>query len=64
MKVFSSPATVGLYATRNFYITYHDSNEEDAISLGVWHILPNYIVNKFSEELGLNEVLFFDDVIS
>lgn len=54
--VLKSPSNLGLYATRNFYVKYHDDNEEKNISLGVWHILPNYIAKRFSNELGLTEV--------
>lgn len=56
-KILHSPKTVGLYATRNFHNTYYDWTEEKDIHLGVWHILPNYVANKFSNELGLSEVL-------
>lgn len=55
-SVLKSPSNLGLYATRNFYVKYHDDNEEKNISLGVWHILPNYIAKRFSNELGLTEV--------
>ncbi|XP_031621471.1 lysophosphatidylserine lipase ABHD12 isoform X2 [Contarinia nasturtii] len=51
--VLKSPADLGLYATRNFYVKYRDNNEEKNVTLGVWHILPNYIAKKFSKELGL-----------
>lgn len=54
--VLKSPTKLGLYATRNFYVNYHDDNAEKNVSLGVWHILPNYIAKRFSSELGLTEV--------
>lgn len=56
--MFENPESVGLYATRNFYITYHDWSEDKDVSLGVWHILPNYVARKFSQELGLDEVYY------
>lgn len=58
-SVLKSPAKLGLYATRNFYVNYHDSYDDKNISLGVWHILPNYMAKKFSSELGLTEVILF-----
>lgn len=54
--VLKSPADLGLYATRNFYHKYHDNIEEKNVTLGVWHILPNYIAKKFAKELGVKEV--------
>lgn len=53
-----SPQSLGLYATRNFYITHRDPDDEQDIQIGVWHILPNYISKKFSNELNLIEVVF------
>lgn len=62
--VLKSPNKLGLYATRNFYVNYHDeNNDEKSISLGVWHILPNYIAKKFSSELGLNAVNFIPSLL-
>lgn len=56
INVFTSPANVGLYATRNFYITHYDLSVEMDITMGVWHILPNYVAAKFCKELCLTKV--------
>lgn len=55
--VLKGPSDLGLFATRNFYINYRDSSEEKNVTLGVWHMLPNNVAKKFSEELGLSEVI-------
>ncbi|XP_055317006.1 lysophosphatidylserine lipase ABHD12 isoform X2 [Sitodiplosis mosellana] len=54
-SVLKSPADLGLYATRNFYIKYRDNVEDKNVTLGVWHILPNYIAQKFAKELGVKK---------
>lgn len=59
-SVLTTPRDLGLYATRNFYIKYRDEVEEQNVTLGVWHILPNFVANKFSNELGLEEVHFLN----
>jgi abhydrolase domain-containing protein 12 len=51
-----------LYATRNFYISFKDDGEKDEenkdVKIGVWHILPNYIVSRFAKQLNIdNETL-------
>lgn len=55
-SIFKAPADLGLYATRNFYVKHRDKVDETNVTLGVWHILPNYIAKKFSNELGLSQV--------
>lgn len=57
--VLKSPPNLGLYGTRNFYVSYRDENEDKNITLGAWHILPNYIAKKFSKELKLTEVNWY-----
>ncbi|XP_068145176.1 lysophosphatidylserine lipase ABHD12 isoform X1 [Drosophila tropicalis] len=48
----TNPASIGLYATRNFYITVKDHDQdEDGISIGVWHVLPKNAVGHFKAEL-------------
>lgn len=54
--VLKAPTDLGLYGTRNFYVNYRDDIEDKNVTLGVWHILPNYIAKKFSKELKLKEV--------
>ncbi|KAH8340229.1 hypothetical protein KR067_007891 [Drosophila pandora] len=46
------PENIGLYATRNFYITVkeHDT-DKDGVNLGVWHVLPRHAVRRFRREL-------------
>lgn len=53
-SVFTSCGDFGLHATRNFYVTHRDGDDE--IQIGVWHILPNYIAKRFAKELNLSEV--------
>lgn len=55
-SVLKTPQSVGICATRNFYVTHRDDVEEKNVTLGVWHILPNYIAKKFAKELKLTEV--------
>lgn len=68
------PHLLGLYATRNFHITYtHDVDVTHVytdygggdidIKLGAWHILPVQVAKKFSRELNLdNEAI--EDVLN
>lgn len=49
------PEKSGLYGARNFYITYHDPKRDLDVKLGVWHVLPNHIVKKFSKQLSVSE---------
>lgn len=53
-SVFTSCGDFGLHATRNFYVTHRDGDDE--IQIGLWHVLPNYIAKRFSKELNLSEV--------
>lgn len=62
-SVLKSPGALGLYATRNFYVTHRDEFEEENVTLGVWHILPNYIAKRFSKQLKLSEVCDDDIVV-
>ena len=48
----SRPETLGLYATRNFYLSYSDT-DENKVKIGVWQIIPNYIVKQFHRELKI-----------
>ncbi|KAH8400729.1 hypothetical protein KR009_000675 [Drosophila setifemur] len=46
------PESIGLYATRNFFITVKDHDEdEDGVRIGVWHVLPRNAVRRFRREL-------------
>ncbi|XP_032596742.1 lysophosphatidylserine lipase ABHD12 isoform X2 [Drosophila grimshawi] len=52
----TQPASIGLYATRNFYITVKDHNaDEDGVRIGVWHVLPKNAVRRFKRELHVEE---------
>ncbi|XP_037949153.1 lysophosphatidylserine lipase ABHD12 isoform X2 [Teleopsis dalmanni] len=41
----TNPASIGLYGTRNFYLTVKDSDvdDEEGVRIGVWHVLPVYM---------------------
>ncbi|XP_017837586.1 lysophosphatidylserine lipase ABHD12 isoform X2 [Drosophila busckii] len=48
----TKPDSVGLYATRNFYINVRDHDtDDDGVNIGVWHVLPKYAVRRFKREL-------------
>ncbi|TDG51024.1 hypothetical protein AWZ03_002679 [Drosophila navojoa] len=48
----SKPHSIGLFATRNFYITVKDHDEDDdGVRIGVWHVLPKNVVHRFRREL-------------
>lgn len=49
------PEKSGLYATRNFYITYRDQEEDIDVDVAVWHVLPNDLVRRFGRELQMDE---------
>ncbi|XP_058460195.1 lysophosphatidylserine lipase ABHD12 isoform X2 [Malaya genurostris] len=51
------PEKSGLYATRNFYITYRDQEEDLDVDLAVWHVLPNDLVRRFGKELRIDELI-------
>ncbi|XP_030378350.1 lysophosphatidylserine lipase ABHD12 isoform X2 [Scaptodrosophila lebanonensis] len=52
----TNPASIGLYATRNFYITVKDRDvDEDGVRIGVWHVLPANAVRRFKRELQVEE---------
>ncbi|KAH8248092.1 hypothetical protein KR038_012061 [Drosophila bunnanda] len=54
----TKPETVGLHATRNFYITVKDHDEdEDGVRIGVWHVLPRNAVQCFKQELNVEEAV-------
>lgn len=55
---FKRPDKIDLYATRNFYVEVKDNSQAKPINLkvGVWHVLPTYVVKKFSERFHLNDV--------
>lgn len=67
----SNPSSVGLYATRSFFLDVTDSdieNEKDdedhngvvkkpaSVRIGVWHVLPKHVVKRFTKEMQLEEV--------
>lgn len=43
-----------MYATRNFYIKYKDTKDNEDVSIGVWHILPDNAVRRFSKNLSFD----------
>lgn len=49
------PEKSGLYATRNFYISYRDQEEDIDVDIAVWHVFPNDLVRRFGRELQLDE---------
>lgn len=50
------PEKSGLCATRNFYVTYRDQEEDIDVDVAVWHVLPNDLVRRFGKELQIDEV--------
>ncbi|XP_017120545.1 lysophosphatidylserine lipase ABHD12 isoform X2 [Drosophila elegans] len=57
----TKPESVGLYATRNFYITVKDHDQdEDGVRVGVWHVLPSNAVRRFKRELRVEEEVDHD----
>ncbi|XP_017014500.3 lysophosphatidylserine lipase ABHD12 isoform X1 [Drosophila takahashii] len=57
----TKPESVGLYATRNFYITVKDHDQdEDGVRVGVWHVLPSNAVRRFKRELRVEEEVAHD----
>lgn len=67
----NNPSSVGLYATRNFFLEVPDSDvettkdDEDhskvtrkrhSVRIGVWHVLPKQVVKRFTKEMQLGEV--------
>ncbi|EDW71427.1 lysophosphatidylserine lipase ABHD12 isoform X1 [Drosophila virilis] len=60
----TKPDSVGLYATRNFYITVKDHDEDDdGVRIGVWHVLPKNTVRRFRRELHV-ETAYEEDAES
>ncbi|XP_023168674.2 lysophosphatidylserine lipase ABHD12 isoform X2 [Drosophila hydei] len=50
----TKPESIGLYATRNFYITVKNHDEdEDGVRIGVWHVLPKNAARRFRRELNV-----------
>lgn len=49
------PEKSGLYATRNFYVTYRDQEEDFDVDIAVWHVLPNDLVRRFGKQLQIDE---------
>uniref|UniRef100_A0AAG5DM15 Uncharacterized protein n=1 Tax=Anopheles atroparvus TaxID=41427 RepID=A0AAG5DM15_ANOAO len=49
------PDKCGLYATRNFYISYRDQEEDVDVDIAVWHVLPNDLVRRYARELHVDE---------
>lgn len=49
----SKPESLGLYATRHFFINYEDG-DNNKVSIAAWHIIPNHIVKRFHKQLKIN----------
>lgn len=50
----TNPSSIGLYATRNFYLTVKDHDEDPTgIQIGVWHVLPKNAVRRFKRALDV-----------
>lgn len=46
----------GLYGARHFYVTYEDEdNKGKHVQIGAWHVLPNYIVKRFANQLQISD---------
>lgn len=57
----TNPSSIGLYATRNFYLTVKDHDEDQkGVQIGVWHVLPKNAVRRFKRALNV-ERDFEDD---
>lgn len=52
----TQPQNLGIYATRNFYVTHNDPEENKSVKIGVWHVLPNFIAKAHGKKLNLSEV--------
>ncbi|KAH8415873.1 hypothetical protein KR222_002339 [Zaprionus bogoriensis] len=58
----TNPASIGLYATRNFYVTVKDHDEDgDGLQIGVWHVLPKNAVRRFTRALDVEAAIAEDD---
>ncbi|XP_055691831.1 lysophosphatidylserine lipase ABHD12 isoform X2 [Lutzomyia longipalpis] len=51
---FSRPEKSGLTGVRNLYVTHRDEEENCDINLGVWHILPGFVVRRMHHQLGVS----------
>uniref|UniRef100_A0A1L8DY46 Putative monoacylglycerol lipase abhd12 n=1 Tax=Nyssomyia neivai TaxID=330878 RepID=A0A1L8DY46_9DIPT len=51
---FSRPEKYGLSGVRNLYVTHRDDEENVDINLGVWHILPGYVVRRLTHQLNVS----------
>uniref|UniRef100_A0A1I8NV95 Serine aminopeptidase S33 domain-containing protein n=2 Tax=Stomoxys calcitrans TaxID=35570 RepID=A0A1I8NV95_STOCA len=65
----SNPSSVGLYATRSFFLNVPDPDVEDNVSqdkddggrtkrhvrIGLWHVLPKHVVKRFAKEMQLSD---------
>lgn len=51
------PDRSGLYATRNFYIYHRDPKRQLNVRIGVWHVLPNFVVKRFGKQLRVNDAI-------
>ncbi|XP_055591602.1 lysophosphatidylserine lipase ABHD12 isoform X2 [Uranotaenia lowii] len=49
------PEKSGLCATRNFYVTYRDQEEDIDVDLAVWHVLPNDLVRRYAKQLQIED---------
>lgn len=50
----TNPSSIGLYATRNFYLTVKDHDEDpNGVQIGVWHVLPKNAVRRFKRALDV-----------
>ncbi|KAI9577649.1 lysophosphatidylserine lipase ABHD12 isoform X1 [Glossina fuscipes] len=68
----SNPSSVGLYATRSFFLNVRDSDVDNEttnneasrktsiIRIGIWHVLPRHVAKRFAKELHVNTDVFDD----
>jgi len=53
----SAPETLGLFATRNFYLRYEDEESNEKVSIAAWHVIPAIIAKRFHIQLQLSDRL-------
>lgn len=49
----TKPETLGLYATRHFYLNYDDGDKKK-VTIAAWHIVPNHIAKRFHKQMQLS----------
>lgn len=52
---YDNPSKLGLYGSRNFYLTHKDPEEDVEVKLGLWHVLPRSLVKYFQKALQIDE---------